>query len=296
MDWDKLRIFHAVADASSFTHAGEKLNLSQSAVSRQISTLEESLGVPLFYRHARGLMLTEQGETLYRTVHDVLLKLDAVQNKLSESTKSPSGPLKITSTVGLGTAWLAPRLPEFIQLYPEIQPELRLVNEELDLSMRQADCAIRLRRPVQSDLIQRKLFTVHFHIYAAPRYVKRNGQPKSLEDLENHSIITFGADTPGYLSDINWLTTAGRPANQPLKPVAQVNNLVAMRKLVEAGIGIALFPDYIQEERSGLMQLLSNIELPSMETYFCYPEELRSSARLKVFKDFLVAKSRSWTY
>ena len=89
MDWDKLRIFHAVAEASSFTHAGDKLNLSQSAISRQISALEQNLGVTLFHRHARGLLMTEQGETLYHTAHDVLLKLDAVQSKLKESTKQP---------------------------------------------------------------------------------------------------------------------------------------------------------------------------------------------------------------
>src|SRR5579875_248335 len=84
MDWDKLRVFHAVAEAGSFTHAGEVLNLSQSAVSRQISALEESLNVPLFHRHARGLILTEQGELLFRTVQDVMLKLDAVRSHLTD--------------------------------------------------------------------------------------------------------------------------------------------------------------------------------------------------------------------
>ena len=79
MDWDKLRIFHAAAQAGSFTHAGETLDMSQSAVSRQVSALEQDLGVPLFHRHARGLILTEQGELLFRTASDVLLKLEAVR-------------------------------------------------------------------------------------------------------------------------------------------------------------------------------------------------------------------------
>ena len=296
MDWDKLRIFHAVAEASSFTHAGEKLNLSQSAISRQISTLEQNLGVPLFHRHARGLIMTEQGETLYQTAHDVLLKLDAVQAKLKDSTQHPKGPLKVTTTVGLGTSWLTTRIHEFIHLFPDVQLELFLTNEEIDLSMRKADCAIRLRQPQQSDLIQRRLFTVHFHIYASPAYVKRNGQPKSISELDDHSIITFGVDTPAYLTDMNWLATVERKITNPRKPILQVNNLIAMRKVVEAGGGIALFPDYLIEERSGLMQLMQNAEVPSFDTYFCYPEEMRGSARLKAFRDFLVSKSRSWSY
>ena len=296
MDWDKLRIFHAVAEASSFTHAGNKLNLSQSAISRQISTLEHNLGVPLFHRHARGLVMTEQGETLYHTAHDVLLKLDAVQAKLQESTESPKGPLKVTTTVGLGTSWLTTRIHEFLQLFPDVQLELLLTNEEVDLSTRRADCAIRLRQPQQSDLIQRRLFTVHFHIYASPGYVKRQGQPKNIEDLDNHSIITFGVDTPAYLNNINWLATVGRKPSNPRPSVLQVNNLIAMRKVVEAGGGIALFPDYLIEDRSGLMQLMQNAEVPSFDTYFCYPEEMRNSARLKAFRDFLVSKSRSWSF
>ena len=296
MDWDKLRIFHAVAEASSFTHAGDKLNLSQSAISRQISTLEQNLGVPLFHRHARGLIMTEQGETLYHTAHDVLLKLDAVQAKLKESTQHPKGPLKVTTTVGLGTSWLTTRIHEFIHMFPDVQLELLLTNEEVDLTMRQADCAIRLRQPKQSELIQRRLFTVHFHIYASPSYVKRRGQPKNIDDLDNHSIVTFGVETPAYLTEMNWLATVGRKANNPRTSVFQVNNLIAMRKVVEAGAGIALFPDYLIEDRSGLMQLMQNSEVPSFDTYFCYPEEMRNSARLKAFRDFLVSKSRSWSY
>ena len=296
MDWDKLRIFHAVAEASSFTHAGDKLNLSQSAISRQVSTLEHNLGVPLFNRHARGLVLTEQGETLYETAHDVLLKLDAVQAKLKDSTKTPSGPLKVTTTVGLGTSWLTTRIHEFLHLYPDVQLELLLTNEEVDLSTRGADCAIRLRQPKQSDLIQRRLFTVHFHIYASPAYVKRNGQPKDIDDLDNHAIITFGRDTPAYLTTLNWLAKVGRKPNNPRPSVFQVNNIIAMRKVVEAGSGIAIFPDYLIEDRSGLMQLMQDVEVPSFDTYFCYPEEMRRSARLKAFRDFLVSKSRSWSF
>ncbi|MCB1439900.1 MAG: LysR family transcriptional regulator [Nitratireductor sp.] len=296
MDWDKLRIFHSVADAGSFTHAANLLNLSQSAISRQISALEGELNVPLFSRHARGLILTEQGETLYRTVHDVLLKLDAVKNKLTESTERPEGKLKLTTTVGLGSAWLASRVHEFIELYPDVHLEINLVNEELDLATRQADCAIRLRQPSQSDLIQRKLFTVHFHLYASPGYLKEHGQPQSIADLDNHRILAFGDSAPQYLQDMNWLKTAGRQDSRPRTPVLEIDNLIALRKICEGGAGLAILPDYIVDHSHKLVQLLQSADVPSFDTYFCYPQSMRGSAKLTAFRDFLVSKSRNWDY
>jgi DNA-binding transcriptional LysR family regulator len=199
LDWDKLRIFHAAAEAGSFTHAAEKLHLSQSAISRQVSSLEMDIGSKLFHRHARGLILTEQGEILYQTAHEVLMKLEAVKNQLTETRERPTGKLRVTTTVGFGQGWLTEKVQEFQALYPEVQVQLLLDNEELDVNMRQADCAIRLRQPQQPDLIQRRLFTVHFHIYAAPSYLARHGEPRTLEDLDNHRIITFGEPAPNYL-------------------------------------------------------------------------------------------------
>lgn len=296
MDWDKLRIFHSVAEAGSFTHAANSLNLSQSAISRQISALEQDLGVPLFHRHARGLVMTEQGETLYRTAHDVLLKLDAVKAKLTDSTARPEGKLRVQTTVGLGIGWLTTRVHEFLELFPDVQLELILDNEELDLATRQADCAIRFRQPQQGDLIQRRLFTVHFHIYASPAYVKRHGQPTTIDDLDHHRICTFGENLPPYLSDMNWLERAGRPPSNPRTPVFAVNNLLALRKVVEAGVGIAVLPDYIVEDKHSLIQLIQHADVPTFDTYFVYPETLRASARLKVFRDFLISKARLWQY
>src|SRR2546421_8265605 len=163
MDWDKLKVFHSAAEAGSFTHAGEQLGLSQSAVSRQVSALEQELNVPLFHRHARGLLLTEQGEVLYRTAHDVFMKLEAARTKLTDSRERPNGEIKINTTVGIGVHWLTPRLGEFLDLYPDIRLTLTANDEELDLAMREADVAIRLRQPGQPELVQRQLVSKHFH-------------------------------------------------------------------------------------------------------------------------------------
>ena len=295
MDWDKLRIFHAVADAGSFTHAGHELNLSQSAVSRQISALEIDLHVPLFHRHARGLILTEQGEVLYRTAHEVFTKLAAAKTRLMDSKEKPTGELKITTTVGLGSIWLTPRIKEFMELYPDIQVQLLLEDEELDLSMREADVAIRLRRPTQPDLIQRKLFTVHHHIFASLDYVKQRGIPKTVEELDKHRIMVFGTSA-NYLSSLTMLQTSGRGEGD-VRPVAlRVNNVYGLRRAVQAGAGIAILADYLVAPDMNLVQIDLPIDTPEYDTYFVYPEELKETKRVTAFRDFLVSKAKEWSF
>lgn len=296
LDWDKLRVFHAAAEAGSFTHAAETLKLSQSAISRQVSALEHDVGVPLFHRHARGLVLTEQGELLYRTAHDVLMRLENVRTRLTEAKDRPSGILRVTTTVGLGAGWLTERVQEFLDLYPDIQLQLILTNEELDLMMRQADCAIRLRAPQQSDLIQRRLFTVHMHLYASQSYINKHGQLTLIAELDNHRIVTFGEPIPTAIADVNWLDTAGRPDGSRRMANLQINDLLAIKRAVQRGAGIAALPDYMVDKDSGLVQLLPDSPVPSFDTYFCYTDAMKSQVKLHVFRDFLIAKSRSWSY
>jgi DNA-binding transcriptional LysR family regulator len=294
MDWDKLRIFHAVADAGSFTHAGTELSLSQSAVSRQISALEEDLHVPLFHRHARGLILTEQGEVLYRTAHEVFTKLAAARTRLMDSKEKPTGDIKITTTVGLGSVWLTPRIKEFMELYPDIRVQMILEDEELDLSMREADVAIRLRRPTQPDLIQRKLFTVHHHLFASIEYVKNHGIPKSIEDLDKHRVMIFQGAS--YLQDLSMLRTTGRADGDPRPVALTVNSAYGLRRAVQAGAGIAILADYLVAPDMNLVRIDLPIETPMYDTYFVYPEELKETKRVTVFRDFIVAKAKEWSF
>jgi DNA-binding transcriptional LysR family regulator len=261
-----------------------------------VSALEQDLGVPLFHRHARGLILTEQGEDLFRAASDVLVKLESVRSRLTDAAEKPTGTLRITTTVGLGSTWLTQRLHEFVDLYPSINLHLILDDEELDLSMRQADVAIRLRQPTQPDLIQRRLFTVHMHLYAAPSYLKRFGQPKNVADLDGHRIVTFGLPVPGYLRDLNWLELAGRGSDNPRESALKINNVFAIKNAVRNGTGIAVLPSYMVEPDAGLVRLLPEEQVPSFATYFVYPAELKNSARVHVFRDFLLSKAQNWSY
>ena len=289
MDWDKLRVFHAVAEAGSFTHAGDTLNLSQSAVSRQISALEEALQVPLFHRHARGLILTEQGESLNRTVREVFAKLAMTEALLTESKEKPVGRLKVTTTVGFGSSWLAPRLASFLEKYPDVSIQLLLDDSDLDLAMREADVAIRMHPPKQPDLVQRHLMAIEWRVCASPDYLKKFGTPTKAEDLDNHRLILFGTYHPP-VPDIDWLAEAGRRPGNPRKGPLEVNSLNGMLLAAKAGMGIAALPDYAHPEGDGLVQILQDLKAPKVDVYFVYPEELRNSKRVAVFRDFLLAK------
>jgi DNA-binding transcriptional LysR family regulator len=297
MDWDKLRIFHAVASAGSFTHAGQMLSLSQSAVSRQISALEEELSTPLFQRHARGLTLTDEGELLYGAVSDVLSRLGQAEEALKNAQAAPRGMLKVTSSHGLGTYWLLPRMNEFIRDFPELQVHLVFEDRELDLAQREADLAIRMRAPVQADLIQRKLFTVHYHLYGRADYLSRHGTPLSLEDLCRHTLIAYGETAAPEIRDVNWLIdTTRRLSTNGGGRTLRINNITGILHATEAGVGIAALPDYVATERPHLVRVLPDVEGPSFDVHLVYCDALRQSKRVAAFRDFLVRAAKDWKF
>jgi DNA-binding transcriptional LysR family regulator len=177
-----------------------------------------------------------------------------------------------------------------------VQVELILTNEELDLAMREADVAIRLRRPAQPDLIQRRLFTVHYHVFASLEYVKRFGEPKTIDDLDKHRLVSFGGDQPSYLMATHWLATVGREGREHRTIHFTVNNISALQLAVETGAGIGILPDYVADGNEQLVQVLRDYEMPNLESYLVYAEEMRTVARVQAFRDFLVAKAQRWTY
>ena len=298
MDWDKLRIFHAAAEAGSFTHAGDQLRMSQSAVSRQVSALERDLNVPLFHRHARGLVLTEQGELLFQTAKEVMNKLHTAETLLSDATTKPAGDLRITCPVGIGTVWVTQRIREFMDLYPDIRVEVILNDDQVDIAMRAADAAIWTREPEQADLIRRTLFQIRVRAYASAGYVRRNGAPQSVDDLDNgsHKFVSHSGTPADHLSLIQVLETLGREGLAPRRPAFSVNSVVAMKYAIRAGVGIGLIPDYLTEEETDLLPVLNEVQMPSLPLIFVYPEELRSSKKVQVLRDFLVAQARAWKH
>ncbi len=295
MDWDKLRIFHAAAEAGSFTHAGDTLRMSQSAVSRQVSALEKDLRVALFHRHARGLVLTEQGDMLYRTASDILNKLATAETLLTDATTKPAGDLRVTAPTGLGTVWITQRLREFLDTYPDIRVNLILAEGQLDISMREADVAIWASEPQHGDLIRRPLFNMQIHAYASAQYIKKHGAPQSLDALDKHRIVSYSGIPQAHLSAIRWLEIAGREGLAPRTPAYTANSVIAMKYAIRAGIGVGLIPDYLTNEETDFVPVLRDVDLPNMQIFFVYPEELKTSKKVQVFRDFLVSKARTWS-
>ena len=296
MDWDKLKIFHAVAEAGSFTSATIILNLSQSAISRQIQSLEEDLKVKLFERHARGLTLTENGEYVFKTAHEVISKLKEVETSLSDQKNHPTGKLTITTVRSFGTHWLTPRIQEFMQLHPEIEVELIFDDKELDLSTRQADIGIFMRRPKQLNYIQKKLIDINYHIYGSNKYLEKYGMPKTIADLNKHKFISFGRGTPSPVFNPDWALKVGIKDNKKRKSVMKVNSVMGLLLAVESGVGLAALPDYLSYQSKNIIKVLPKVEGPITEAHFVYPQSMKNVARVQAFRNFLYSKISEWEF
>tara|TARA_B100000287_G_scaffold92340_1_gene84519 strand:- start:167 stop:1054 length:888 start_codon:yes stop_codon:yes gene_type:complete len=295
MDWDKLKIFHAVAEAGSFTNATVNLNLSQSAISRQIQSLEDDLKVKLFERHARGLTLTENGEYVFKTAHDVISKLKEVETTLGDKKNKPSGKLTVTTVVSFGTTWLTPRIQEFMQLNPEIEVELIFDDKELDLSTRQADIGIFMRRPKQLNYIQKKLIDINYHIYGSNKYLEKHGYPKTINDLNKHKFISYGKGNPSPVYNPDWALKLGMK-DKKRKTVMKVNSVYGLLLAVQSGVGLAALPDYLTVNQPKIVKVLPNVEGPITEAHFVYPQSMKNVARVQAFRNFLYSKISEWEF
>ena len=290
MDWDKLKIFHVVAEAGSFTSATVILNISQSAISRQIQSLEEDLKVKLFERHARGLTLTQNGEYVYKTAHEVISKLKEIESSLGDQKNKPTGKLTITTVRSFGTHWLTPRIQEFMNLNPEIEVELIFDDKELDLSTRQADIGIFMRRPKQLNYIQRKLVDINYHIYGSTKYLGKHGIPKTVNDLNQHRFISFGKGAPSPVFNPDWALKLGVKDNKKRKSIMKVNSVMGLLLAVESGVGLAALPDYLVSQSNNVVKVLPKSEGPITEAHFVYPQSLKNVARVQAFRNFLYSK------
>ncbi len=285
MDWDKLRIFHAVADAGSLTHAGDKIRLSQSAVSRQIRGLEESLNVTLFHRHARGLILTEQGELLFDATRQMSKKLNAASARMKDTEDGVSGELRVTTTTGFGTLWLAPRLGRLYDKYPKLRINLMLEERVLDLPMREADVAIRIKEPSQADLIRRRLMEINMKFFAHKKYLDQNGIPASAEEIRNHRLICHSPDSPQVGAGARWIEPF---LNSDQSSLMMVNNYFGILQAVLHGFGIGALPDYVALDFPELITILPETFSDPFPVFLAYPEELRNSKRVNAFRDFII--------
>jgi DNA-binding transcriptional LysR family regulator len=286
MDWDKLRVFYYVAEAGSFTKAASRLDITQSALSRQISTFEERLGVPLFHRHARGLLLTEQGELLFRAAREVFSDLAMAQARITEDQHATQRVLKLAATVGFGVSWIAPRLYKFLTIHPDIHLTLRLSDDPVDLTVHESDVAISPSITEDPDLIFFELLSRPLQIYASRDYLLKFGVPLSEADLDHHRLVVFTDKEMIPFDNINWLLTCGTSPGIRRDPYLSINNL-GIAHAVEKGSGIACLPSYIADKAKDLVQILPNVRGPEVRFYFVYSTQLKESKRIAHLLAFL---------
>lgn len=289
LDWEKLRLFHVVAEAGSFTEAAKRLHMSQPALSRQIQALEATLGAKLFHRHARGLAMTHEGEQLHEATAEMNLRIERTQQGIEFSRDKPTGELRVSTTVSFGSTWLARQLKDFVDLYPDINLTLLLSDDDVDLAKREADVAIRFHAPHQSDLIQRPLAVVRYSLCASPEYLAKHGAPGTVEELDQHRLVAYGALAPNPIRSVNWILEVGH-SGPPRVPILTVNNIFGLLQAAEAGIGIAALPSYLIHFSGRVQTILPDVQGPVFQTYFVYPSELRRSVRVGVLRDFLVER------
>ena len=295
MDWNKLKAFYEVAINKSISKASYKLNISQSAISRQIQDLELDLKTTLFTRHQKGVRLTEQGENLFETVNSINFSISHFEQKLLDKKTKPAGKLTISTTIGFGSTWLTPRINKFTNQYSDMEVSLLMSDEEIDLSNRSADVAVRVKKPTQANLIFKKFVNFHNHIYASSDYLQEKGIPRNVSDLDKHNLICFGSGLPSPISNIDWILKIGK-SNGKRRPKFRVNSIYGMSLAIEKGAGLASLPDYMIADKPHLVRVLPNLEGPSYQTYFVYSEAFKNDRRLEVFRDFLFNEAKDWHY
>ena len=298
MDWDRLKTFYHVATAGSISRAMDTIHLSQSAITRQIQSLEHSLKTKLFKRHTKGITLTEQGTYLFEETEKIFADLNSIEKKIIEYKKIPSGSLSINTTVGFGSMWLSPRLNEFVQEYRDINMKLNYSEDEQDMLRQDYDIGIWMRRPKHLDLISKHIANIKYHIYGSSHYINEMGMPLRRSELNNHRLITYGtAGKPSPLSDTNWLLRTGvRKGSAIRKPHMTINNLYGLLVAVETGVGLAALPDYMVQHKAHLVKILPDIEGPTYEVHMVYHENLRGSLKIVAFRDFLQKKIKQWRF
>ena len=297
MDWDKLKAFYAVASCGSISSAQPVLNLSQSAISRQILDLENRLKTSLFKRHKRGMILTDPGKLLFHTTEETYKKFVQVETLIQKGQTEPQGQLKIASAAGWISSLLLDTLDDFFALYPQINLNIVTTDYNPRFHLGEVDAAILSYIPHQTGLVQDYLMDFHLNLYASQRYLDQYGTPHHVNDLDNHRLITFGEDQMLFSSTMDWLLWVGRERKSPRIPFLKINSGILLHQAAAEGLGIVTLTDenyFLQ--KTPLVRVLPHINGPLLKAYYIYPKEKEGANTVTAFRDYLkeLIKKKGW--
>ena len=287
MKWDRLKYFFIVSQTLNLKKASEIMNISHSSLSRQITVLEDELKIKLFFRNSKGLTLSPDGLKLSKKVNNISSEINNIQNFSSSS--EPNGKLRVSATNAFGTLWITPRIKKFISRFPNIQIALNLRDSEPKVLHYASDIEIRMTESTSQDDIQTKISQFEYKIYASKQYIKENGLPNSINDLDNHNIIAYGetAQPPLDRTRLNWLLHIGRNKNNTRRPVLEISNIHGIVGATESSIGISSLPSWM-EDVIDLEEILCQLEGPKLNISLCHKYDLKDDPRIRVFKNFIL--------
>ncbi|OJW46997.1 MAG: hypothetical protein BGO67_09885 [Alphaproteobacteria bacterium 41-28] len=289
LDWDKLKSFYVVALNESFTKASLQMNLTQSALSRQISTIEYQLKSQLFIRGADKLSLTSKGKILFDAVSKMIEQIKIARSLIEEEDSNPRGKLTIATTHAFANIWLLEHVSDFIHLYPNIDLSITLEDNLDHLYSKHYDVVIGVSAPSSFHFVHEKLFTRPIGLYASEEYLKKFGTPKVLNDLDHHRLISFGDRIDHPYNIVDWFLRAGCELGKIRKPFLEINSFYGKIKLAETGVGIiTLANNNPAIKKLGLIRVLPEIDGPIVETFYNFSKSLENSKRVRVLKDFLM--------
>jgi DNA-binding transcriptional LysR family regulator len=281
-DWNHAKAFLVTAQEGSLSAGAKALRLAQPTLGRQVAALEQKLGIALFERFGRGLVLTPTGLKL---VEHIKVMSDAASLfSLGASAQSDriEGNVIISATEAMAAFWLPKLLLQLHERYPGIVLEIIASNEASDLRRRQADIAIREFRPVQADLIVKRLMDVKYRLYAAKSYIASLKEPIGLSSVGHDSFIGFGHEN----KVIKVLNENGMPVTRDNFSILCANHLVQW-ELLKGGFGIGVMPSNIADSEPLVQRVLYDMEATSAQNWLVAHCEVRSSRRIKVVFEFL---------
>ena len=282
MNWDGLRYFLAAADAGSMTATAKVLDSNQPTVGRHIDALELALGIKLFQRSVKGLSLTDEGRYIYeqsQQIHNTIVKINRSAQGAKETV---SGTVRLSMPEGLSIEVLTPMLNDFYQLYPDIKLIFNVSHTTANITQGDADVAVRLFRPEESDLVVKYLGEMKMGLFASEKYKAAHGLPNKLSDLKQHKVITYD-DQLSILSENQWLLEHSDKSKRILSSDSTINRL----KATIAGVGISMQPLIMQKSNPELCQLFAKASIPSHKVWLVYHKDLRYMMRIRAVVDFI---------
>ncbi|WP_163391574.1 LysR family transcriptional regulator [Enterovibrio norvegicus] len=291
--FNAIPIFVAVADTGGFSSAARVLDISKSAVSKRITQLEAQLGARLFHRTTRKLSLTEAGERYYQYAAQASRAAKQAEDAVGELQGEPKGVLKVLLPMSIGQLHIAPLIPEFLALHPQLHIDLVLDDRDVNLIEQGYDLAIRTGGELtDSSLIARRLVPLHSIVCVSPAF--HNKHRKHLtkpEQLVHVNCLTYSYSSNAYVWTFS--SKSGDLCKVKVAGNYRVNNSVALRDAVIAGSGVARLPTFVVGEaiRNGeLVALFDDYEMPYKNLYSVYPERDYLPEKVRVFLDFIVEK------